>query len=167
MNLAVKGQNPCGDKAENWNLEIGNTNLPITYYVQSDSITTINNILIKANSITGATNVRMVNNIIFFEVKNHKIDLRPFGLGRGQTSIFALHPMNFNVSIQYIKGGYLVKVSGIVSLVPSISNPFQIFNYTWNSDLYKKDGCLKSLGYKAVIKTLIASNGYFKQLFLI
>jgi hypothetical protein len=51
------GQNSCGDQSGGWHLEMGNTFLPITYNVQTDSITTLTNLYMMANSLSGATNV--------------------------------------------------------------------------------------------------------------
>lgn len=161
------GQNPCDDKAGGWHLEMSNTYLPLSYEVQTDSITTITSLYIMANGLSGATNVRMFNNIIFLEVKNLTMNLNKYGLPRMSTSIYALSPINFNASITYFKGGYKVKVSGIVSEVQNMFYPSRNENYNWDYDNYRKDGCLKKLGYSGNIETLITVEKYFKDFFKI
>lgn len=160
-----KGQNSCGDIAGGWHLEMGNTYLPISYEVQTDSITTLNNLYMMANSLSGATNVRLFNNMIFLEVNNLTMNLNRYGLRRGATSMFALSPMNFKSTIQYFKGGYKVKISGIVSITPEFGNVNRNENYNWDYDFYNKEGCFRKLSYNAIINTLITTEKYFIDYF--
>jgi hypothetical protein len=83
------------------------------------------------------------------------------------TSIYALSPVNFKVTIQYFKGGYSVKVSGIVSEVMSMTNYNRNDNYNWDYDNYRKDGCIKKIGYSGNIETLITVEKFFKDYFKI
>jgi|688.fasta_scaffold111547_2 hypothetical protein len=152
--LTVKSQNtPCGDSSLNWHLEKNNTFIQVVYSdTAKDSSTLINLLLMQSKTIAGASNFQVLNGSLMFTVQNYRVDYQKQGVSWANTCICYIHPMDFQVSVDITDYKYRVTISSIVTKVNT--GGIQPTLYNWSIDIFKRKGCIRSLGYNSIINAL-------------
>lgn len=157
---------PCGDISSGWDLIKGNTYYSNIYQDSThDSVDLFNKVYTQIKTLEGVNDISIINGGIELKIENHKVDYKKQGVSWSNLCICFIHPMDFNVSIQFKNFKYKVTISNIVTHIPGTYG--STIQYIWNQDIYNKKGCINKLNRQTLLNSLDVLRIDFTQMFVL
>lgn len=162
----IFSQTPCGDSAENWHLENGNSytslnfNIPDNDSIADDSITSVSKLLYFFTEKKGVENIIIKDNAIDFNVYNINQDFTNYGYSKKDLSFYTYDPLSFHCTVEPHAGKYNITYTQIAwNLNAQLSSDKVIMNF----DYFNKKGCIALAHKKNINNDLNLLQRFFQE----